>query len=49
MSNEAGIVGLQPCGLKCDFAVSSEARGWRRSSSDARRSSHSKRSGYIPV
>lgn len=49
MSNEAGIVGLQPCGLKRDFAASTETHAWRRSSSDARRCSHSKMFGHIPV
>lgn len=49
MSNEAGIVGLQPYGLKRDFAAFTETHGRRRSSSDARRSSHSKKFGYIPV
>lgn len=49
MSNEADIVGLQPCGLKWDFAASTETHGLRRSSSDARRSSHSKKFGFISI
>lgn len=49
MSNDAGIVGQQPCGLKRDFAASTETYGRQRSSSDARRSSHSKKFGDIPV
>lgn len=49
MSNEADVVGLQPCVLKRDFTASTETHGRRRSSSDARRSSHSKMFSFISI